>query len=42
MYELLHEIPADIEFLNQHETDKTNRCAHIDGFLSQETSMLPI
>lgn len=31
MYELLHEIPTDIDNLNQHETDKT-RCAHIDGF----------
>ena len=31
MYKLLHEIPADIEFLNQNETDKTN-VAHIEDF----------
>jgi hypothetical protein len=35
MYQLLHEIPADIEFLNQNETDKTN-VAHIEDFSAKD------
>ena len=30
-HHLNHEIPADIEYLNQNETDKTN-AAHIEDF----------
>lgn len=34
MYDLLHEIPADVEYLNRHETEE-DEVAHIDNFSTE-------